>query len=156
MIEKHRMFAAFEKLTYTPDMLHESWTKFYKNYQDLLPGGFTSQEIVDLVKYISESKFSYHLFPGSSLGRLLISKPRQGKLNYQQTLTIELKWNSGIIKLTYDDWDTLNAGDKTSNAILWTKECSGKQLFDNFNEFVSWNKSWFSADTFFPDESPPI
>jgi hypothetical protein len=145
MIEKHELSADFEKLTYTPDMLHDWWKKFYISYQYLLPGGFTSQEIVDLVKYISESNFSYQLFCGSSLGRLLISKPRQGKLNYQQTLSIEKEWNSNVIKLTYDDRDILNKGDNTSNAILWTTECSGEQLFDKFNEFISWNKSWFSA-----------
>lgn len=147
MIEKHKLIADFEKLTYTPDMLHDYWTNFHKNYRDNLKGGWTSQEIIDLVKYISESNFSYVLFPGSSIGRLLISKPRHGKINYQQTLTVERKFKSDTIKLTYDDWDTLSEGDKTSNAILWTSECSGGQLLDKFKEFVSWNKTWFAADT---------
>lgn len=141
------MAADFERERHTPEMLHAYWEKFYDSYNNLRHSGFTVPEIIELVATIRDTKYSYLLFPGSSMGRLLISKPNiDGQLNYQQTLTINKVWNSNMIEMKYDDWNLLNPGDKTQNSTLWSVNCEGKELNTKFEEFISWNKHWRIAD----------
>ena len=137
------MKADYEQLTYTEKMLRETWVRQIEHFLSLIEGGWTNSEVVELIRFISENKYGEMLFPGSSLGRLLISKPQSGKLNYQQTLEVAVNHSNGKILMTYTNFDLIDNFDEYKNAIEWHKEVTDRNLIYDFLEFVEWNKSWF-------------
>ncbi|MAL58552.1 MAG: hypothetical protein CMC14_00740 [Flavobacteriaceae bacterium] len=139
-MQKHPINAYHEKLTYSPEMLYSEWNKIAERFADLIKGGWANETVLDLIDHIKNSKYSSEFYPGSSLGRLLISKPENGKLNYQRTLSVETKMNEKEIVLEYSDWDTIN--DKSENPVLWRTECQPENLIEKFDEFIKWNKNW--------------
>ena len=76
------------------------------------------------------------------MGTLLISKPNNGKLNYQQTLAIRFNRETDKLNLDYSDWDTVEREEDFKEAIIWAAECSGQELQEKFEEFIAWNKAW--------------
>ncbi len=142
MVEKHKMIAGFEQLTYTSEMLREVWDNQVKHFNMLITGGWTNKHVLELINYIRTTKYADMFFPGSSLGTLLISKPKNGRLNYQQTLAISVDKENDKIELKYSDWDTIDNQDEWQKAILWRGECKGDKLKDKFLEFIEWNENW--------------
>ena len=142
MVEKHKMIADLEQLNYTSDMLRRAWDLQVETLKLLVSGGWTNNHVIELVNYIRSTDYAAQLFPGNSLGRLLISKPRNGKLNYQQTLTISVDNIKGKIVLTYSDWDIIDRPEDWQQTVLWTRECGGEELKEKFNQFLEWNKNW--------------
>ena len=142
MVQIHKMIASFEQLTYDDQMLRNAWKEQIEGFKLLVNGGWTRTEIVDFITYVSNTNWASLLFPGSSLGTLLISKPHNGKLNYQQTLAIRYDDILDLFKMQYSDYDTIDSKKEWKNAILWSKECKGIDLIKNFNEFLKWNKKW--------------
>jgi hypothetical protein len=106
----------------------------------LIKGGWANEKVLDLIEYIKSSKYSTEFYPDSSLGRLLISKLENGKLNYQRTLTVKTKMNQKEIILEYSDWNAIK--DKSENPVLWKAECQPENLIEKFNGFIKWNKNW--------------
>lgn len=143
MVEKHKMIADFEQLIYTPEMLRKEWGKFPAHFKGLISGGWTNMSVVNLIEYILLTKYADQFFPGSSIGTLLISKPKKGKLNYQQTLAVSVDNLTNKISLQYSNWDTIDKSEDSEKAILWRKDCSEDQLIEAFEEFIKWNKSWY-------------
>tara|TARA_R100000935_G_C2713494_1_gene115035 strand:+ start:63 stop:485 length:423 start_codon:yes stop_codon:yes gene_type:complete len=139
-MEKHPTNAYHEKLIYSTDILQLEWNKMSNRFVDLIKGGWANEKVLDLIEHIKNSKYSSEFYPGSSLGRLLISKPENGKLNFQRTLTVETKMNKKEIVLEYSDWDAIK--DKSENPVLWRNECQPENLIEKFNEFIKWNKNW--------------
>ena len=142
MVEKHKMIADFEQLTYTPEMLRREWDKQVNYFRSLIAGGWTNKAVVDLIEYIRNTHRAGIFFPGISLGTLLISKPENGKLNYQRTLAISVNSQTNKIYLTYTDWDTIDKQEEWERTVLWSAECSEEQLQDKFAEFLKWNEKW--------------
>jgi hypothetical protein len=142
MVEKHRMIADFEQLTYTPEMLRKEWDKQVDHFESLIASGWTNKGVVDLIEYIRHTNYAETFFPGSSIGTLLISKPEDGKLNYQQTLAISVDNQTNKIFLEYTDWDTIDKEEDWKRTVLWSAECLEGQLEDKFKEFIEWNKKW--------------
>lgn len=140
---KHEMIADYEQLTYTGKMLRENWVRQIDHFLSLIEGGWTNSEVVELIRFISESKYGETLFPDSSLGTLLISKPQNGRLNYQQTLEVAVNNSEGKMYLIYTNFDLINSIDEYKNSIEWCKEVEEGNLKRDFFEFVAWNKSWF-------------
>lgn len=136
------MIAGFEQLIYTPEMLEKEWENIVCRFEDLIEGGWANEAVLNLIKYIRKTQYSKLLFPGSSLGTLLISKPRNGKLNYQQTLSISDQGSKNKIKLNYSDWDIINKEEDAERAILWNEEINNEELIDKFEEFMNWNRNW--------------
>lgn len=136
------MIADFEQLTYTPEMLRKEWDKYVGHFKNLISGGWTNKGVINLIEYIRKKNHADNFFPGSSLGTLLISKPKNGKLNYQQTLAVSVDKLTNKISLSYSDWDTIDKQEDWKSAILWTAECSEEQLVFKFEEFAKWNKKW--------------
>ncbi|MGV7105755.1 hypothetical protein [Flavobacterium sp. U410] len=121
-------------------MLHSEWSKIEERFTDLIKGGWANEKVLDLIEYIKSSKYSTEFYPDSSLGRLLISKLENGKLNYHRTLTVKTKMNQKEIILEYSDWNVIK--DKSENPVLWKAECQPRNLIEKFNEFIKWNKNW--------------
>jgi hypothetical protein len=142
MVERHKMIAAFEQLDYSSEMLRNAWDNQSQDFKGLISGGWTNNYVLELINYIRTSEYADRLFPGTSLGTLLISKPRNGKLNYQQTLAISVNNEKTKIKLTYSDWDVIDRREESQKAILWKAECNGEKLKETFCEFMEWNKNW--------------
>jgi hypothetical protein len=136
------MIADFEQLTYTSEMLKEVWDNLVERFNLLIKGGRTNKHVLDLINYIRTTDYANKFFPGSSLGTLLISKPINGRLNYQQTLEISVDKAKDNIQLKYSDYDAIDNRDDWQKAILWTAECQGDKLKDKFLEFIEWNENW--------------
>jgi len=136
------MTADFEKVIYSPDMLKQCWDKQIDNFQTLAKSGWTHFSILDFIHYIRTTIYKSTLFPGSSLGTLLISKPKDGYLSYQQTLAIKFDKTTGLFTMQYSDWDIINSESDSDKAILWTAQCSGVELGQKFQDFLDWQKNW--------------
>ena len=142
---KHKMIADYEKLIYTDEMLRETWVRQIDHFVSLIDGGWTNSEVVDLIRFISGSKYGAILFPGSSVGRLLISKPQNGRLNYQQTLDVTVDIADKSIVMTYTNFDLIESLDDHRTSIEWQKTVENGNLLRSFLEFVEWNKLWFPS-----------
>lgn len=143
MVEKHKMIADFEKIMYTADMLKQCWDDQVDNFTTLANAGWTNYSLVDFLRYIKTTIYYTLLFPGSSLGTLLISRPdKDGYLNYQQTLSISFDNASGLFTLQYSDWDVIDSADEWHKAILWSVKCTGADLGQKFQDFLMWQKKW--------------
>ena len=73
---------------------------------------------------------------------LLISKPIKGKLNYQQTLSIEYDEKCELYSMKYSDWNVIDSREDYKNTVLWKSKCSNVELPAKFIEFIDWNKDW--------------
>ena len=139
-MQKHPTIGLKENLSYTSEMLKSEWTIISGRFKLLIEGKRATEKVMELIEYIENSKYSTELYPGSSLGRLLISKPEGGKLNYQRTLSIDTSPFRKRILLEYSDWDTVQ--DRSENPVLWRVECEPENLIDTFEGFIKWNKNW--------------
>jgi hypothetical protein len=142
MIQKHKMTADFEKAFYSRDMLKHCWDEQLEYFTTLTKSGWTHFSILDFIRYIQTTIYATILFPGSSLGTLLISKPKDGYLNYQQTLAISFDRTTELFTLQYSDWDLIESADDSAKAILWTVKCPGIELGQKFLDFLKWKKNW--------------
>lgn len=142
MIHKHDMKADFEKLTYDSAMLEEVWKELRNSAKGLVDAGWTSHHILTFIDWFNGNAYSSLLFPGFSLGKLLISKPKDGKLNYQQTLAISYDNRTNLFTMQYSDWDLINSRDELEKAIQWSLKCPGTDLCRHFIEFSRWNNNW--------------
>lgn len=142
MIQKNHMRADLEQLTYDADKLKSVWKEISLNAKPLVEARWTSHHLLTFIDWINQNTYSGILFPGFSLGKLLISKPRNGKLNYQQTLAIAYDNQTELFRLQYSDWDTITSQDEYEKAIQWTAKCPGTDLCTNFLEFLKWKSNW--------------
>ena len=142
MIQKHDMTADFEKLTYSAAALKKVWKEIQNKAQRLVDAGWTSYHILSFIDWINQTPHSGILFPGFSMGELMISKPQDGKLNYQQTLSISYDNRIDLFTMQYSDWDKIDSRDEYEKAIQWKVKCRGIDLCRYFLEFLKWNKNW--------------
>ena len=142
MIQKHDMVADFEKLIYDAAMLKDVWRKTQNTAKELVDAEWTSHHILTFIDWINENVYSSLLFPGFSLGKLLISKPKSGKLSYQQTLSISYDNRTELFTMQYSDWDQIDSRDDFEKATQWTAKCPGADLCWHFLEFLKWKKNW--------------
>ena len=63
MVEKHKMIAGFEQLTYTSEMLREAWDNQVENFHLLINGGWANKHVLDLINYIRTTEYANKLFP---------------------------------------------------------------------------------------------
>lgn len=142
MVQKHKMTANFEQLTYNDEMLKNSWEKQLINFKVFKSNKTIDNGMIDFINWILQNSYSQNLYAGSSMYTLLISKPKIGRLNYQQTLEIKFDILTKLYDLKYSDWDTIDSPEDSKNAILWKFKCTGIELSTRFLEFMEWNKNW--------------
>jgi len=142
MVQKHIMTADFEQQTYDSDKLKESWKQSLNSADRLVEGNWTSHHLRSFIEWINGNAYSGIFFPGFSLGTLLISKPTNGKLNYQQTLSIKYDNQTDLFTMEYSDWDLIDSADESEKAIMWTLKCPGIDLGRHFMEFINWKQNW--------------
>jgi len=142
MVLKHKTKAGFEQLEYGPLELKECWNKALEDAKMLVEPKLTSYDLLTFIEWIQNTNYSKLFFPGFSMGTLLISKPKDRKLNYQQTLSIQYYRENSMFKLSYSDWDTIERKEDREQAILWEHHCPGSALSQEFLEFIKWNKNW--------------
>tara|TARA_Y100000590_G_scaffold394408_1_gene473546 strand:- start:430 stop:873 length:444 start_codon:yes stop_codon:yes gene_type:complete len=143
MVQKHEMTADFEQLSYSSEMLMNAWDGVSETYEELRYSNFASNELYEFVNWIRKTTLSQLLFPGISLGQLLISKSDEhGRLNYQKTLKIGLNQQTGNYDFSYSDWDLIREGSDWGKAIVWAKSCQTDQLRNCFEEFLAWKPEW--------------
>lgn len=144
MVQKREMISEFEKLTYDSQMLKNSWENQLVIFEKLKNSKITNYGFTNFINWILKTDYSNELFAGSSMWRLLISKPTNDrKLNYQQTLKIEFDNRTSLYLMEYSDWNTINNPEEYKKAILWKRKCTAIELISIFLEFIKWNKHWF-------------
>lgn len=144
MVQKKEMTADFEQLTYTGEMLKDSWEKQLVIFKKLEKTRIAEYGISNFIDWILLNKYySEWLFVSSSMWRLLISMPKpDGKLNYQQTLEIQVDPKTSLFTMEYSDWDSINTKSDYEKAITWKTKCTNIELVTKFVEFINWNKDW--------------
>ena len=142
MVEKHKMTADFEQLTYDNEMLKTAWKQSLYSADKLVKANWTSHHLLSFIEWINGNSYTGILFPGFSLGTLLISKPKNGKLNYQQTLAIKYDNQTDLFTMEYSDWDLIESKEESEKAIKWTLKCPGIDLGRHFIEFLNWKQNW--------------
>lgn len=134
------MIAEFEKLTYDSEMLKSSWKNQLIIFEKLNKSKIADYGFTNFIDWILRTGYSNELFAGSSMWRLLISKPTiDGKLNYQQTLKIEFDNATSLYSMEYSDWNTIDSSEEYEKAIIWKRKCTKLELITNFLEFIKWN-----------------
>lgn len=133
------MITNFDNTLFTPEMLKHEWWRSTERLKSLLYAGWTLEEILNLANYIYESPMALTLYPGTSIGKLLISKPINGFLNYNQTLSITPDLQNNKIHIRY--FKFINE-DLINREIVWYYECTKNNLIEKFNEFMNWNNDW--------------
>ncbi len=123
-------------------MLLEIWIKQEEHFKSLIRASWTNEKILQLIEHIRTTRHVAELFPGSSMGTLLISKLRNGKLNYQQTLAVSFDIQKSKFIMKYSDWDTIDSKEEWEKSIIWQTECDGEDLKNKFDEFIEWNATW--------------
>lgn len=144
MVQKKEMTADFEQLTYTSEMLKDSWKKQLAVFKNLGKTRIAEYGISNFIDWILLNKYySERLFVSSSMWRLLISMPKpDGKLNYQQTLEIQVDPKTLLFTMEYSDWDSIDTKNDYEKAIIWKRKCTKLELITRFIEFINWNKDW--------------
>lgn len=136
------MTADFEHLTYNREMLNDSWKNQLSYFENFVRNGMVDKGVTDFITWILRTDNSKRLFAGSSMWNLLISKPKKGKLDYQQTLTIKFDNKTALYDMEYADWNTINNKEDYRQAVKWKSKCQGIELPIRFLEFIKWNKNW--------------
>jgi hypothetical protein len=139
-IIKHAINDERQKIHFNSQMLNEEWDNISEDFHLIVNGGWANEKMINFINYVKKSKYSSQLYPGTSLGVLLISKPENGKLNFQRTLAIDSKKNQNKVTLKYTDWDTIET--EKEDPTLWEEECDFVELEIKFEEFMKWNKYW--------------
>jgi len=144
MAQKKEMTAEFEQLNYDSKMLKNSWEEQHLIFQNLEKSRISEHGISDFIDWILRTEYySERLFAGSSMWRLLISMPEpNGKLNYQQTLEIEVDSKTLLYTIKYSDWDNIKDKNDYEKAVIWKTKCTKLELVTKFVEFINWNKKW--------------
>lgn len=144
MVHKKEMTADFEQLTYTSEMLKNSWKEQLVIFENLSKTRITEYGLSNFIDWIIRTAYySERLYAGSSMWRLLIRMPKpNGKLNYQQTLEIQVDSKTSLYTMKYSDWDIIDNRDDYEKAVVWKTKCTQIELINKFIEFIHWNKDW--------------
>ncbi|TCI85463.1 hypothetical protein [Tenacibaculum sp. M341] len=143
MVKKKEMKTGFETQIFNREMLKSSWKNQLIIFKKLNKSKITDYGFTNFIEWVLKTDYSNELFAASSTWRLLISKPLpNGQLNYQQTLKIELDFETLLYSMEYSDWDFIDNKEDTYKPITWKKKCIGIELIANFIEFINWNKTW--------------
>lgn len=136
------MLADFEQLTYDAAMLKNSWATQLNKFRIFANNGSVPIGMVYIIQSIYNSVYSEQLFAGASMFTLLISRPKNGRLNYQQTLSIKFESLTGLYNMQYSDWDLISDPSDWKKAIVWTCNCVDIEMDKNFFRFMEANKQW--------------
>jgi hypothetical protein len=110
--------------------LEDYWIECLKNYEEF--EGWDVKPIKYIVRHISNSEYSRRLYPGTSMMRLLISKPTKGRLNFTQSLKIDYNQDNlkQQIRLIYTE----------GNEEKYSDFCEATEGIDAFEDFIKWRK----------------
>ncbi len=110
--------------------LDDYWNDCLKSYEEF--ESWDVKPVKYIVRHICDSDYSKRLFPGSSLMRLLISKPENGKLNFTNTLRIDYNYDKlkQLIRFIY-----IENGEQK-----YYDECQASEGIDTFEVFMNWKK----------------
>jgi hypothetical protein len=120
----------------TVDNLIKEWEEILKFYDGLIENNFKLRPIRFIVRHIIEKGYNQVLFPGTSLYSLLISVPRDKRVNYDRTLQVKVDELRNILKFTFTDRTGLDRSTAQRHQYLkWEETCQlteGIALFESF------------------------
>jgi hypothetical protein len=112
----------------TKDSLITEWDRVLTFYDDLIQNNFKLRPIRFIVKHIVEKGYNKALFPGTSLYSLLISIPRDNRVNYDKTLMIQYDELTELLKFKFIDKTGLNRQTADRNQYLkWEETCQATE-----------------------------
>ncbi|WP_156168960.1 hypothetical protein [Kordia jejudonensis] len=124
-------------------MLRKSWENQLSFFKRLENTRVPEHGISNFIQWMLLNDYSKTFFAGSSMWQLLISKPTpNGKLNYQQTLSIQFDSRISCYKMKYSDWDIIDTEEDYEKATCWETTCIAIELVPKFLEFIHWNTKW--------------
>lgn len=116
------------------DQLKDEWTRVLSTYDLFIDGGHKLRPIRFIVRHIIEKGYDRHLFPGTSMYSLLISIPRDSKLNFNKTLRIDFDHLTETL--------TFRFKDRTNESTKWEETCQATEGSDLLESFFADNEDF--------------
>lgn len=142
MINTSRHLTQGDELTLAD--LKEKWIETLTFYDQINDGGHHLLPIRFLIRHIIDKGYGDYYFPGTSWFNLLISIPKDKKVNYTKTLKVEIDQLRKIVKFDYRDWTGLSRNTKADfeKSAKWSHNCQLTECCDSFEYFISNNEEW--------------
>ncbi|MBK9194743.1 MAG: hypothetical protein IPO17_07080 [Flavobacteriales bacterium] len=118
-----------------PVDLSPNWIETNTHYRALTENKAGYRCIRWLIEHILDAGYSKGLSPGTSMYSLLISLPRDGKVDYSNTLRI------GYDELTQVAEFKL----KLNKTIVWETTCQPSEIIDTLEHFLNEHQDWSRA-----------
>ena len=128
----------------TPADLKEKWAEALLHHDEMIAGGHKLSPIRFLIRYIIEKGYDKYCFLGTSLFALLISIPRDNKVDYTKTLKVDIDELKNIVKFTYRNWEGLRRDDKIDfdKSLKWSDTCQLTEACAVFEHFIQTFPEW--------------
>jgi len=112
----------------TKDNLATAWDSVLNFYDNLIENNLKLRPIRFVVRHIIDKGYNKAIFPGTSLYSLLISIPRDNRVNYDKTLTIQYDELANVLKFKFIDWTGLdrNTADR-KQYLKWEDTCQATE-----------------------------
>ncbi|HRF80862.1 MAG TPA: hypothetical protein PL070_12345 [Flavobacteriales bacterium] len=88
-----------------------------------------------LIEHILDAGYSKGLFPGTSMYRLLVSLPVDGKVDYSRTLGIRYDELTQVVGFKL----------KLNQVIAWETTCQPSEIIDTLEHFLNEHPDWSRA-----------
>lgn len=118
-----------------PDDLTPRWRETNVTYRALTENKPAYRCIRWLMEHILDAGYSKDLFPGTSMYSLLISIPKDGKVDYSRTLRI------GYDELT----QVADLKLKLNKTVVWETTCQPLEIIDTLEHFLNEHPDWSRA-----------
>ena len=116
--------------------LEASWKDILSTFDLLIENGHKLRPIRFLIRHIIEKGYSAELYAGSSLWSLLISLPKDMKIDFTRTLKVEIEQITSTVKFRYQC--EMPRPDEPN----WEETCQLTEIIDTFEFFIEAQKDW--------------
>lgn len=123
--------------------LKQAWQDILSLYEMLIMNGQKLKPIKFLIKHIIEKGYSTYYYPSISFYKLLISLPKNHKIDYTRTLRVEVDQLTQKVRFWYSNYSELEKGiEHQSGALKWTTVCELTEINSIFDYFLTQFEEW--------------
>lgn len=114
----------------------KKWADTFVSFDMMINNGLKLRPIRFLIRHIIESGYDSRFFPGSSMYSLLISLPKNGKVDYTRTLCVNIDQSTSKVHFDYF------TGDRERRNLKWSTSCELTEINDIFEYFLIIETAW--------------
>jgi hypothetical protein len=118
-----------------PTDLTPIWRETNVTYRTLTENKPEYRCIRWLLEHVLDAGYSKGLFPGTSMFSLLISLPRDGKVDYSRSLRIDYDEPTQVFGFKL----------KVDKTLVWETTCQPSEIIDTLEHFLNEHQDWSRA-----------